>query len=187
MSVASNFTLSVKGGVKSGDVDPYNPATGLLRAAAICIKPVSFDTTTVVTDMRSIAWARLVFPVRLIQRSILSVSISANIASATSASLFDPNIQTCQSSVSTALHIAAKCCAGHCFASPNSAPGQMPRILVPSCRSNSSSVLLTFIASISKTGFGMTAGGSALGRKSQRSVALHHQWIIGFVEATTVR
>ena len=58
------LTLSDNGGVNRGSDDPYKTINGRAKAAAICIKPESFDTTRFANDIKSIASANDVFPVK---------------------------------------------------------------------------------------------------------------------------
>ncbi len=57
--------LLLSGGVKLGSDEPYNAIIFLSSAAATCIKPESFVTTVLTSDIKSTACANDVSPAKL--------------------------------------------------------------------------------------------------------------------------
>src|SRR5687768_11213093 len=93
MSIFATCAIDDSGGVYTGDDEPNSATSGTPTAAAACINPESFDTTTDARDSRSIAVPRSVRPVR--SRIERPASPAAWITDdAASLSLGEPTIHT---------------------------------------------------------------------------------------------
>ncbi len=84
------MALGDSGGVKTGELEPKIAIVGRFNAAAMCIKPESFVTTTELKLIIEIASFKLVFPHKL----IVLLPLIPSILSPKFSSAFEPNIMT---------------------------------------------------------------------------------------------